>query len=111
MKSVLLALSLAACSCSHQVPPASSEDPRAEIGRLQQRIDVLRDSPQMEGAPDAERCRKMGAVADEICHCADRICTLAETLAEDRARLACAQAQDDCARSRANSRACLTVRP
>jgi hypothetical protein len=106
MRSVLLALLLALTGCAHAVSPASSESPRAEIAGLQQRIGSLRESLRLEGAPDAERCRKMGAAADEICHCADRICALAETLADDSARLACAQAREDCAHSRANSRVC-----
>jgi hypothetical protein len=102
----MLLLGLASCSAGYRRTPPNGEEPHEELANLQKRIVVLRYSLQMESTSDPERCRKMGTIAAEICRCADRICVLAEDLAEDAARLACAQAREDCQRSRSNADSC-----
>jgi hypothetical protein len=48
----------------------------------------------------SSHCRDVKAVAGEICHAADRICVLADQLADDDARWRCTQARLDCRRAR-----------
>jgi hypothetical protein len=107
VKGALLVLLLSIAACVRLRPVRTdAEDARNGMASLQQRIAVLRESSQLEVATDPDRCRKRGAVADEICHCADRICALAEDLADDAAHRACAQAREDCQRARSNADAC-----
>jgi hypothetical protein len=114
----LLALALVTCasvSTSPTRPEESLGDPRAEIARLQARIGFLRDQLKLPatppsgvstGTPGWQRCREIGAAADEICYAAIRICALAEQLADDDARAACSQAREDCKRARATADSC-----
>jgi hypothetical protein len=95
-----LMLILALTACAHR-PPGS---PREELAGLEQRIAVLKSSSQQELASDPDRCRKQRAVADEICHCAGRICILSEDLGE---AAACTKAREDCRQARANAESCL----
>jgi hypothetical protein len=106
VRSAPLLLLLALTACAGAKPSsANAGTSREELAGLQQRIALLNRSSQ-EIASDPDRCRKMGAVAEEVCHCADRICVLARDLAEDAAQRACVNAGETCRQFRANAESC-----
>jgi hypothetical protein len=115
------ALALYASGCAtatHSTAAGAAEDPsaaRAEIAQLEARIGFLRGQLRLpstppvgvsQGTSGAERCREVGAAAEEICRAAVRICALAELIAEDGARASCTQAREDCRRAREIAEPC-----
>jgi hypothetical protein len=57
-------------------------------------------------ASPGDRCREVGAIADEICRAADRICVLAAELDEPPAHHRCDGARQDCRRARSVAGEC-----
>ncbi len=115
---MLLALVPAGCA---SVAPATSatvngRDHRGEIASLESRIAQLRDEYGLGGPPPAAlqpapptvsaRCRKVADAAEAIVAAAERICVLADELAEDDAHRRCERARADGRLARAHATAC-----
>ena len=112
MKRAALVLSVALAGCASARRETAEErllkapTPYEEIAVLRRAIATLRNFSTPQATSDPDRCPKMRTVAAEICGCADRICVLAEQLAEDDARRSCKQARTDCERARSEAEAC-----
>ncbi len=97
---IALVFVLAGCSmqASYRGPPHDRGAMREELDALKARIASQQKELQVERGP-ADRCQKMREVAGEICRCSERICLLADALAEAGADRACAESRGDCARA------------
>ena len=94
---LVLAASLFGCAAAG-INDRSPDEARDEISSLQRRILELSETLKLEAAP-AERCKRMHAVATEICSCSDRICRLAVLLGDDASQRACVASREKCTRA------------
>ena len=94
-------LVFAGCAAAPMRTPATREarNVRAELSQLEARVAVLmRDeiAPLSVEKRTSQRCARVEAAAAEICDAAERICRLADELADEPAARSCTRARNDC---------------
>jgi hypothetical protein len=80
--------------------PAPSEPVQLEVAT------TVKSGRRRSHSHTSGRCRNVAAAADEICRASERICVIADELAEADARRACDSAREDCRNARVSSSSC-----